>query len=79
MTTTFRRWLAERADRLAVSAPYSLLPTISQAGKQGITRQDLGQRYDLDPEALDGLLTAMASVGWITARREGGQIVYRAV
>jgi hypothetical protein len=78
---TFADWIAARESthRPEISQSYCLLPTISATGRRGITRRELGKRFDLEPGILDQLLAALVGVGLVTAVRQGGQIVFRAV
>ena len=68
----FQDWVRLREDRdrrhhPVVSAPYNVLPTIAAAGREGITRRELGQRVELDARLLNRLLAALGSVGLIMA------------
>jgi hypothetical protein len=76
---SFHAWLLGRAGHRPpiIPPPHSIPAIIAQAGRQGITRRELGQVIRLEPRLLDDLLAAFGSVGQIVASREGDRTVFR--
>lgn len=75
----FADWIAEHHPAKCVGAPYGILQAIQMAGADGISRRELGNLFDLNGQLMNRLLLAYASVGQITATRENGKMVFRAV
>jgi hypothetical protein len=73
----FAIWITEHHPPQCLPPPHGILQAIQMAGAAGISRRELSDLFDLDPELLTRLLAAYQSVGWITASRENGQTVYR--
>ena len=75
---SFHSWFIGRAGRPPIiPPPHSVVPILTRAGPQGMTRRELRDVIDLDGRLLDQLLAALASMGLIAAAREGDQMVYR--
>ena len=75
--TPFPKWLAFR-EQTEVPDASLVIHLISQAGAAGISHHELRHAAPgLEPETLDRLLAAWASIGQITMAWVGGQRVYR--
>lgn len=55
-----------------------LLPLISQAGPQGISRGELGKAINLDREVLDDFLNGLVRIGVVRVTDQNGIRVYQA-
>ena len=52
---------------------------IARAGSAGVSRRELGHKFDLPGRLVDGVLAAMLTTGQLTASDDGDQRTYRAV
>ena len=76
---TFTRWLAENHPPKCGAAPSGILMAIKMAGPDGISRRELGNLFDLQPQLLTKLLVAFVGVGMVGVARENGEMVFRSV
>lgn len=74
---TYQEWLTART-RIAIPDATKLTALIAQAGAAGVPHHDLHKALGLEPETLNGLLTALIDVGQITLVLVNGKRVYRA-
>ena len=76
--TLFHEWLTAR-NQVEIPDATRVTDLIVQAGAAGISHRDLRRAVELEPETLDGLLTALVGVGQIAVALVNGERVYWAM
>lgn len=72
----FTSWVQRR--QITIPEADKLLPLISQAGPQGISRGEIGRAITLDREVLDEFLDGLVRIGVVQMTDQNGIRVYRA-
>ena len=72
----FTTWIQKQQIKLPEAD--RILPLISQAGPQGITRGEIGRAITLDREVLDEFLDGLVRIGVVQMTDQNGIRVYRA-
>jgi hypothetical protein len=75
----FHSWLQQRNRKRRDHVPTAdfVMPVIAAAGRQGMTRSQIGNAIQLDRSILDDLLAALVELGLLTVSKQNGfQVFY---
>ena len=74
--TPFETWVQKQ--QIKTPEADRILPLISQAGPQGISRGEIGKAITLDRQVLDDFLDGLVRIGVVQITDKNGIRVYRA-